>query len=210
MRQKTIWIALFLILMALYSAGAAAGYPRPQYNPSIQQRAWLNGQTVYHPDEFAYVGITYRMLHTKSWNPHYYHNPPLNIYTNRYLFQLMGAQKLPFHPEYSDREIAPFQLYVVARLMSALYSLLTVALVFATGRSAFGRKTGLIAALLIGLSPLTVQHAHYATPNAETNMLRCRRVVGQCHDPQKSFPTPSRSDLCHWRAFGWADRSRTL
>ncbi len=64
--------------------------PRPEYSPSTTQNAWLNPATVYHPDAFAYVGIAYRMLLRDDWNPHYYHNPPVNIYTNMGLFWAVG------------------------------------------------------------------------------------------------------------------------
>jgi MFS family permease len=170
-KRNIIWAVVLLIPMALYITGITQGYPKPAYSPSTVQKAWLNPETVYHPDEFAYVGISYRMLLKRDWNPHYYHNPPLNIYSNMALFALSGAHKMPHNSEYNDREIAPFQLYVMARYLSALYSLLTVVLTFAAGRTAFNRRAGWIAAGLVALSPLITQHAHYATPNAETTML---------------------------------------
>lgn len=171
MRRSVGWALILLVPMALYTAGLAYGRPRPEYSPSTVQNAWLNGTTVYHPDEFAYVGIPYRMLLTDQWNPHYFHNPSLNLYTNVGLFWLSGAENLPHNVRYGDREIAPFQLYVMARYMSALYTLLAVALTAATGRLIGGRRMGWIAAAVLAVSPLMVQHAHYATPNAETIML---------------------------------------
>lgn len=160
-----------LILMILYTTGLAFGQPRAAVSPSTEQAAWLNPQTVFHPDEFAYVGIAYRMLLRDEWNPHYFHNPTLNIYTNLALYRLSGAQSLPHDATLGDREIAPFPLYVMARYLSALYSLLAVALIYAAGRIAFGGREGLVAAGALGLSPLWVQHAHYATPNAQATLL---------------------------------------
>ncbi|MBN1564475.1 MAG: glycosyltransferase family 39 protein [Anaerolineae bacterium] len=174
MNRSRLWVIgvslLLLIPAALYILGLAAGNPRPDYSPSTEQNAWLNPETVYHPDEFAYVGLTYRMLLNHEWNPHYFHNPSLNIYSNMIMFWAAGAQNWPHDLAYGDREIAPFALHVTARYLSALYSLLTVALTYQTGRIAFGRRAGLIAAAAVAIAPLMVQHAHYATPNAETTL----------------------------------------
>ena len=194
MKRSWFWAVglLMLIPATLYILGLAHGNPRPKYSPSTEQHAWLNPETVYHPDEFAYVGQAYRMLLNHEWNPHYFHNPTLNIYTNMGLFWAVGAQDWPHDLEYGDREIAPFALHVTARYLSALYSLVTVALTYATGRIAFageigkgkrkrdennapgrvafGRRAGLVAAATVAVAPLMVQHAHYATPNAQTTM----------------------------------------
>ena len=177
MRRPWGYAVLLLIPMALYTLGLAHGRPRPAYSPSTLQNAWLHPVTVYHPDEFAYVGLAYRMLHTGEWNPHYYHNPSLNIYSNIGMFALAGARSLPVVLEYNDREIAPFPLYVIARYLSALYTLLAVVFVYAAGRLAFGAFAGRVAAGLVALSPLMVQHAHYATPNAQATMLTAASLL---------------------------------
>lgn len=170
-RRSALWAIALLIPMMLYSVGLSHGFPRFD-TASINRRAdWLNPGYIYHPDEFAYVGIPYRMLVTREWNPHYYHNPPLNLYTNLVFFVLTGADNLLHDRENGDREIAPFGLYFSARYLSALYTLLMVSLVYAAGRVAFGRRAGWMAAAIAGLAPLSVQHAHYATPNAQTMLL---------------------------------------
>ncbi len=82
MKRYWLYAIVLLVPAALYSAGLDYGQPRPEYSPSTVQHAWLNPASVYHPDAFAYVGIAYRMLLHDDWNPHYYHNPPLE-----YLYQ---------------------------------------------------------------------------------------------------------------------------
>ncbi len=170
-KRLLLWSLALLVPMALYTLGLAAGNPDPRYAPSLAQRAWLNPGQVYHPDEFAYVGLPYRMLVTRQWNPHYYHNPSLTINTNLVLFAVLGAASWPHNTAYNDRQLPRFTLHFSARVLSALYSLLTVPLTFAAGRAAFGRREGVIAAALVAITPLSVQHAHYATPNAQTVML---------------------------------------
>src|SRR5579864_5401633 len=157
-----------LVSMAFFTIGLDYGRPDPAYSPSSVQKAWLNGATVFHPDAFAYVGIGYRMMVHDYYLPSYYNNPSLNIYTDVALFLISGALMLPHNSSYGDREIAPFSLYVMAEFMSALFTLLGVALAYVVGRTAFNRRAGLMTAALVAFSPLSVQHAHYATPNAET------------------------------------------
>jgi 4-amino-4-deoxy-L-arabinose transferase-like glycosyltransferase len=171
MKRYWLYALILLVPVALYTAGLDYGRPRPEYSPSTTQNAWLDPAAVYHPDAFAYVGIAYRMLVRGDWNPHYYHNPPVNIYTDMGFFWLSGALGMPHNKTYDDRSIAPFQLYVMAEYLSALYMLLTVVMAYAAGRIAFGRGAGRMAAGIVALSPLIVQHAHYATPNAQTTMI---------------------------------------
>lgn len=170
-------VLLLLVVMALYVAGSTFGRPRAEYAPSIEQRAWLNPGHVFHPDEFAYVGKTFRMLLRRDWNPRYYHNPSLNIYSNYALFWAGDSASYPHDLSYNDREIAPFQLYVMARYLSALYALLAVVLTYAAARVAFNRRAGTVAAALVAFSPLMVEHAHYATPNAQTTMLMAAALL---------------------------------
>src|SRR5690606_17101221 len=112
MSRRTIrWALGLLVSMALYAIGLSHGIPRFDTASINRYSDWLNPGYIYHPDEFAYVGIPYRMLVTREWNPHYYHNPPLNLYTNLAFFTLIGADNLPHDEEHGDREIASFNLY---------------------------------------------------------------------------------------------------
>ena len=171
MGRIALLVVLLLSLMTLYTIGIAHGAPRPEYSPSTEEQGWLNPQTIHHPDEFAYVGISYRMLLKKQWDPKYYHNPALTIYTNMFMFAAGDATDLLHDADFSVREIAPFQLYFVARYLSALHTMLMAAFVFAAGRAFFDWRAGVIAAAVVGFSPLVTQHAHYATPNAQATML---------------------------------------
>ena len=170
MIKHRLWflVILFLLSAALYTAALDYGRPLPEYSPSTVKNAWLNSATIFHPDAFAYVGIAYSMLIKNTLNPDYFHNPSLNIYLNYALFWISGAKTLPHNAAYGLRELAPFSLYVMAQFLSALFSILTVALTYAVGARAINKSVGVFAAMLTALSPMIVQHAHYATPNAMT------------------------------------------
>ncbi len=188
--MKRVWWGTLALMvpLVLYAAGLAHGRPRPQYSPSTVQHAWLNSQNIFHPDSFAYVGIPYRMLLEKTWNPHYFHNPSLTLNTNRVLFWLSGAADMPHDLTYGDREIAPFQLYIMGRWMSVLYTLLTVAMSYAAGRVAFGRRAGVGAAALVAVSPLITEFAHFAIPIAQTTMLSTAALLAALLIARDRFP----------------------
>lgn len=188
--MKRAWMSaiMLLVLMTLYSSGLAHGHPRPAYSPSTTRDAWLNPATIFHPDEFAYVGKPYRMLLTDNWNPHYYHNPSLTLYANLGLFWLSGAEDMPHDTGHGDRSIAPFQLHVMARWLSALYTLVAVVLTYTAGRVAFNRRAGMVAAALVALSPLTVEHAHYATPIALTTLMATAALCAALVIAKKKHP----------------------
>ena len=200
--MKRVWLGALALMvpLVLYAAGLAHGRPRPEYSPSTVQHGWLNSQTVYHPDSFAYVGIPYRMLLNKTWNPHYYHNPSLTLNSNLLLFWLSGAADMPHDLDHGDREIAPFQLYVMGRWMSALYTLLTVVMSYAAGRVVFGRRAGLIAAALVAVSPLTTEYAHFAIPIAQTTMVSTAALLAALIIARERFP----ARLPRWVLYGIA------
>ena len=58
-----------------------------------------------------------------------------------------------------------------SRVVEALVSTATVALVFDLGRRAYSTAAGLVAALLLAVSGLSIQLAHFATPDSTTVFL---------------------------------------
>lgn len=59
------------------------------------------------------------------------------------------------------------------RLTSALFSTATIGVIYRLGKRAFGVPAGLIAALVVALSGLLIQLAHFATPDSTTLFLMC-------------------------------------
>ncbi|MCW3094745.1 MAG: 4-amino-4-deoxy-L-arabinose transferase and related glycosyltransferase of family [Chthonomonadaceae bacterium] len=54
-------------------------------------------------------------------------------------------------------------LFLAGRIVSALLGTATLPVLYALGRRMYGRKAGLLAALLYGVAPLAVLHAHFLT-----------------------------------------------
>ncbi len=193
MRKDWLWIVLILLIGGvLYAAGLDYGLPLPQYNPSTVQNGWLNESTVFHPDAYDYASRPYSMLlrHISPVKPNFYHNPSLTIEINMLMSWLSNATSIyhgPFDPTAKLpegtvlnceigappnpvclRQIAPFSVYVVARYLSALMTLLMVSIVYITGHLIFSKQVGLVAALLVAFCPMVVQIAHYENPGATT------------------------------------------
>jgi 4-amino-4-deoxy-L-arabinose transferase-like glycosyltransferase len=139
-------------------ARAAAGLPGLLVAAALLRftgLGWGEGHPAIHPDERHIVGMIERL----SWedpSPHDFAYGSLPLYLVRGLGWL-GARTLD-----PALESGP-AYFLIGRLVSALASLLTVALVFALGRRWGGRGTGLLAAWLLALCVLHVQLAHFGT-----------------------------------------------
>lgn len=58
------------------------------------------------------------------------------------------------------------QVYLVGRTLSALLDSLTVVIVFAIARDVFSARLGVIAALFAAIAPISIQLAHFFTPDS--------------------------------------------
>lgn len=169
MRFST-WISILILLLlaaSLRFAGLTFGQPDPQYNRSLYPMLHL--QTVLHPDEYFYVAIPYEMVVRNTLNPRFYENPSFLIYLNYLTFRLTDSTNTA-QPErwfgLNNRSYAPFPLYVVGRVYSALGGLLGVVGVYAATRLIVGQPAAWCAGLLAAVSFPLVQHAHYTTTSS--------------------------------------------
>jgi len=71
------------------------------------------------------------------------------------------TESLP--PTLAQQAAVLAKYFLVGRFISALLGTLTLPVLYALGRRMVGRKAGLIAALLYGVAPLAVLHAHFLT-----------------------------------------------
>jgi 4-amino-4-deoxy-L-arabinose transferase-like glycosyltransferase len=135
---------------------------------SFGLRAWGSGfglpaYTLYHPDEHALVDSAAKILWTGDWNLHRFNYPSFYAYLQAGAYAmrfLLGAARGEWG------QIMPFtlpQYYHVGRLLTALFGTLTVLVVYLCGRRLGNRRTGLLAAALLGGCYLHVIHSHYAT-----------------------------------------------
>ncbi len=148
-------IAVLLISLALRLWGSGFGLP----------------YTRYHPDEHALVDRAAAILWTGDWNLHRFNYPPFYAYLQAggyAAYFLYGAARGTWE------QIMPFpipQYYRVGRWMTALAGTLTVLVVYLAGRTLHRRRTGLLAAALLGGNYLHIIHSHYATFDVMVGLL---------------------------------------
>lgn len=110
----------------------------------------------YHPDEFLTVGAAYRILQTGL--PGFYNYPSLYLYLTAVAASLGSWTGLIPNP------------YLCARLVTALMGVGAVGATFWAGRVMFGTAAGLIAAAILAIAPLHVQHSHFATVDVPSTL----------------------------------------
>ncbi len=117
----------------------------------------------YHPDEHAIVDRATAILQTGDYNPHWFNYPSAYIY-------IQALSYIPYFLISAARGFAstipsftPYGFYLAGRLMTAFIGALTVPLVYVLGKRTFGRRIGLISALLLTFSLLHTVHSHYVT-----------------------------------------------
>jgi 4-amino-4-deoxy-L-arabinose transferase-like glycosyltransferase len=123
----------------------------------------LPAYTLYHPDEHALVERAARILWTGDWNLQRFNYPPAYAYV-----QVIGYAAYFLYGVTQDlwQYVPTFAVpnyYEVGRMLTAVFGTLTVLVVYLTGRQFSGRRTGLLAAVLLGANYLHIIHSHYAT-----------------------------------------------
>jgi hypothetical protein len=165
---------LFVTLLLLFAAtlrivGINYGQPQIQYHPTDVARGTLPLEAPIHPDEYFYVAIPMQMLVNQDSLPHFYENPSFLINLDALTYRLTDAVQGRTPESFANvgqREYAPFHLYVIGRVYSALGGMLAVAATYAAARLLGGRFAALCAGLLVAVSFPMVQHAHYATTSS--------------------------------------------
>jgi hypothetical protein len=131
----------------------------------------------WHPDEMDSGAAAMVAQHTL--NPHFFPYGGLHYYVLAVTAAIpVGAYNYLFDrkPAASDqqalqawRDRKDTRVHILARAISAVLAALTVLITYAIGRLLFCRTTGLLAALLLALSPYFVLIAHFATVDTAAN-----------------------------------------
>ena len=117
----------------------------------------------YHPDEHALVERAAQILWTGNWKLDRFNYPPAYAYVQAIayaIYFLYGVsqglwEQLPLFvvPNY----------YMVGRVVTAIFGTLTIVVVYLAARQLHTRRTGMLAATLLGGNYLHIIHSHYAT-----------------------------------------------
>lgn len=179
-RAERLQSAMWLLLLAATSAalrlyGLAWGLPNPQRVHS------------YHPDEITVIVPVLTMnLFTGDLNPHFFNYGSLFLYAV-YFARLFaeGYGWLDLTPllralgqagwlgvaasATATTELA--KVHLLARSLTVACGVATVLLVFAWARRLYGITAAVIAATLLAVFPLHVQHSHFATVDVPLTLL---------------------------------------
>lgn len=140
---------------------------------------------LYYWDEPTVVNRAMR-FGTGDFNPHYFYYPALYMYV---LFAASGGyfvfgKVFGIHAGATDFAkqyfIDPSGVYVTARLTTALLGTAAVLATYWLGKRFFDRRTGLLAAAILAVSPLHVSHSHIAITDVPHALLICLASIA-CH-----------------------------
>lgn len=116
------------------------------------------GQGLFtHPDEYYIVISANQLSFPNQMNPHFFNYGSFSIYLNYFTQQLL-------QPVTSN--LSPF---LIGRFYSALFSTLTIFLIYKICLFFMSKKYALLGALLTALTPGLIQQAHFLTP--ESNLI---------------------------------------
>jgi len=114
---------------------------------------------VYNTDENAHFVPQAIGLFGHGLNPHYFVNPPGFTYVLHGLFAAWFGGREAVGEAYATD---PTQVFVLARIASALLGTAAVGLLYLAGARLAGRRTGFLAAALLAVAFLPVFYAHLA------------------------------------------------
>jgi len=121
----------------------------------------------YHPDETVVLLKSSVTMNVFAGHllPHYYHYGSLQFYlvcfANTLAALFGGVDIVPkdfsvWYPQWA-------KMYLIGRTLTVGMGIGTVWATYAVGARLFGRRAGLVAALLLAVMPLHVQHSHFLT-----------------------------------------------
>jgi Dolichyl-phosphate-mannose-protein mannosyltransferase len=119
----------------------------------------------YNTDENAHFVPGAIGLFGHGWNPHYFVNPPAFTYLLHGVFAVWFGGRKGVSDAYATN---PTEVFVVARVTAAVVGTLALWLVYLAGARLFDRRTGLLAAGLLGVAFLPVFYSHLALNDVPT------------------------------------------
>ncbi len=115
----------------------------------------------YHPDEFFAVETALSILRSRTLNPHFYNYPSLYIY--------LAALAISAGLTYGAAATAT-NVYLIARAVTVTMGTAAIVVTYWAGGILFGVGAGFVAALVLCIAPLHMQHSHFATVDVTSTL----------------------------------------
>jgi len=163
MAKGVTWILVGILILAfvLRVSGVTFGLPY-----------------LYHPDEVNKIGAAQQIFKTGNLNPHYFKKPAFIIYLNAAAYvpyYLIGKtagifetrQDLPAPQRLAigTEKISMPSIVLLGRMLTVLFGIAAVFLVFLIGKMIISESGGLLAALIMAVSPTSVKLSRFITPD---------------------------------------------
>jgi dolichyl-phosphate-mannose-protein mannosyltransferase len=134
-------------------------------------RAWSASYglpDLYHPDEPRIVERAIR-FHQGDLNPRFFNWPSLYMYVLAGVYGVVFAGSRDGVAGAFGRD--PSLFYLVGRLVTALFGTATLVILCLTGRRAYGRAVGILAAGFLAVDLLHVRDSHWVTTDVPLTFL---------------------------------------
>ncbi len=143
----------------------------------------ISGSLPYvgHPDEPKVIDSAIHIVKSGDLNPHLYIWPSFYIYLQALLLKLhvlygnlrgyyAGTQSLPDVTHIFTQDVG---VYMWARALAAFIGAITIPVLYIVGKEMFNgsRRVGVVAALMLAVSPLHVQYSHFALTDAPLGLM---------------------------------------
>ena len=120
------------------------------------------GQGLFaHPDEYHISASVNQLSFPDQIHPHFFSYGTVTIYLIYFTQELLKSISSVF----SSQFLVPSS-FLLGRFYSALFSTLTIVVVYKICRTFLRTKLSLLAALLVALTPGLIQQSHFATPES--------------------------------------------
>lgn len=114
---------------------------------------WANGLFT-HPDEYHIVASVNQLSFPNQMHPHFFSYGTVTIYLIYFTKEFLTF----FNSHYSS--------FLIGRFYSALFSTLTIFIVYKISRTFLRKEFSFLAAFLTAITPGLIQQAHFATPES--------------------------------------------
>jgi Dolichyl-phosphate-mannose-protein mannosyltransferase len=129
----------------------------------------------YNADENAHFVPKAIQLFGHGWNPHYFVNPPAFTYLLHLVFAVWYGGREGVSNTFA---VDQGQVFVIARVASAVVGTLAVWVLYLAGARFFDRRVGLLAAGLLAVAFLPVFYSHLALNDVPTLAPICLSLWG--------------------------------
>lgn len=147
MKQKKT----FLILILILCIGAFLRFYKLDW-----------GQGLFaHPDEYHIVASVAQLSFPHQMHPHFFSYGTVIIYLIYFTQELIKSISQNLNIEFLI-----LNTFILGRFYSALFSTLTIFIVYKISKTFMKTRFSLLASLLVALTPGLIQQAHFATPES--------------------------------------------